>query len=73
MVEGNPVRMPIIELNIGKNKVSGFKGKLWFEFHPSYSDFRNIHESVILAKEAEFEKESAFSYEKSGSKHSLYG
>ena len=41
LVEGNPVRMPIIELNIGKNKVSGFKNKLWFEFHPDYSNFKN--------------------------------
>ena len=73
LVEGNPVRMPIIELNIGKNKVSGFKNKLWFEFYPDYSDFKNIDESIILAKEAEAEEAKGSSYEKSGERNSMFG
>jgi hypothetical protein len=73
LVDGNPVRMPIIELNIGKNKVSGFKNKLWFEFYPDYSDFRNIDESIILAKEAEAEASAGSKYEKSGERNSMFG
>ena len=73
MVEKNPVRMPIIEFNIGKNKVSGFKNKLFFEFYPDYSDFKGLDESIILAKEKEAEENMASSYERSGQRNSMYG
>jgi replicative DNA helicase len=33
-------RKPIIEMNIGKNKVTSFKSKIYFKFFPSSSDFR---------------------------------
>ena len=73
LVEGSPVRMPIIELSIGKNKVSGFKSKLWFEFYPNYSDFKSIDESIVIAKEAAAEDSKGSSYEKSGQKNSMFG
>ncbi|MAG39514.1 hypothetical protein CMI41_00920 [Candidatus Pacearchaeota archaeon] len=73
LVDGAPVRMPIIELSIGKNKVSGFKSKLWFEFYPDYSDFKNIDESIILAKEAEAEENTGTKYERPGERNSLFG
>lgn len=40
MKNGVPTRLPIVELNIGKNKISPFKSKLYFRFFPASSDFR---------------------------------
>lgn len=48
---GTPVRMPIVELNIGKNKISSFKSKLYFRFFPASSDFREQPLSVQTALE----------------------
>jgi len=55
------VRMPIIELNIGKNKITGFKERLYFEFYPACSDFAAIDEKIILSKmESEDEEQADF-------------
>ena len=44
------VRMPVIELSIGKNKITAFKNRLYFEFFPSASDFIGIDEQIILSR-----------------------
>ncbi len=44
-----PTRCPIIEINIGKNKITSFKSKLYFKFFPASSDFRAQPLEVALA------------------------
>lgn len=44
-----PVLMPIIELNISKNKVSTFKGSLYYKFYTNSSDFAEV--SAVAVKE----------------------
>lgn len=39
MVDGKPVPLPVIEMNIGKNKITAFKNRLFFNFWPESSDF----------------------------------
>lgn len=34
------VRRPVIELIVGKNKISSFKSSIYFKFHPAKSEFR---------------------------------
>jgi len=57
-VDGVPTRMPIIELDIGKNKVTSFKNKLYYNFYPASADFEMVPEGKIagLLRKAE-EKE----------------
>lgn len=43
------VKCPRISINITKNKVTGFKNKLWFDFYPAASDFLNIPEKKVSA------------------------
>ena len=47
--------MPRIEINIGKNKVTAFKNKLYFDFWPESSDFKCV-DIATVTKEAEEEK-----------------
>jgi len=46
-VDGQPTKLPIIELDIGKNKITSFKNKLYLNFYPSSSDFDGISETRI--------------------------
>lgn len=39
-------RMPRIEVIIGKNKISGFKGRIWLDFYPDCSDWAYVDESI---------------------------
>lgn len=48
-----PERRPIIELNVGKNKITSFKNKIYFKFFPSCSDFREHPIEVALALQEE--------------------
>jgi DNA primase len=48
-VSGKPTRMPIIELDIGKNKITSFKNRIYFNFYPSSSDFEGVPEKTIVA------------------------
>jgi hypothetical protein len=41
------VKLPVVELNIGKNKITAFKNKLYFRFFPSNSDFQHMNLSEI--------------------------
>ena len=51
------LRLPRIEMIIGKNKISSFKNSLYFDFYPASSDFIGIDESVI-AEEIQAAKEA---------------
>jgi DNA primase catalytic core len=48
-LNGQPELCPIIEMNIGKNKITAFKNRLWFHFYPSSSDFEGVEETHIAA------------------------
>lgn len=55
---------PRISIKIGKNKVSGFKNKLWFDFYPECSDFRGVSaedvaKDAVNAKKANMADDSA--------------
>lgn len=53
--EGNAVKMPRIMLNFGKNKISSYKGRQWYDFFPEQADFSFVEASVV--EETEKEKE----------------
>lgn len=36
----SPIKQPIFEVKIGKNKYSSFKGRLFFEFYPEFAMFQ---------------------------------
>ena len=48
--DGTPVKMPTVELEIGKNKITAFKNKLFFDFYPGNSDFVSVDEEIIRAR-----------------------
>lgn len=52
-LEGDTMRLPIVELDIGKNKITAFKERLYLEFFPSSSDFAGVDEAIILSRKAE--------------------
>jgi len=56
MVGTELIREPQVELNIGKNKITAFKNKLWFNFYPSCSDFVYVDEKIMEEKEAQVEE-----------------
>jgi len=43
-------RRPIIEMIVGKNKISSFKSSIYFKFHPPSSDFKPHPLDVALAE-----------------------
>lgn len=45
-------RLPTIELNIAKNKVSSFKGKLYLDFYPACSDFMGVSNGTVAERVA---------------------
>jgi DNA primase catalytic core len=48
-----PERRPIVEINIGKNKITSFKSKIYAKFFPASSDFRQHPIDVALAQQEE--------------------
>jgi replicative DNA helicase len=44
----NPIQLPRIEVNIGKNKITAFKNRLFFDFFPENSDFVCVDERVTM-------------------------
>ncbi len=50
---GTVKRMPRVEAIIGKNKVSEFKGSIWFDFFPASSDFAYVDPTVVEEEEKE--------------------
>jgi DNA primase len=56
MGSGGPERRPVIEMNIGKNKITSFKSKIYFKFFPAASDFRTQPLDVALALQEEAAK-----------------
>lgn len=51
-----PERRPIVEINIGKNKITSFKSSLYLKFFPASSDFRAQPLDTILAAREEMKK-----------------
>jgi DNA primase len=47
------VRMPTVELDIGKNKITAFKNRLYLDFFPSSSDFEEADMGAIAKRQAE--------------------
>lgn len=45
MNQDNPEKQPVFEAHIGKNKFGSFKGRLFFEFIPQMSYFREVPEA----------------------------
>jgi DNA primase len=41
-------RLPRLQMKITKNKITGFKGKLWLDFFPACSDFMGVVESTVF-------------------------
>lgn len=56
--EGNLRKLPIIEMNIGKNKISSFKSRLFYQFYPASSDFKQMPAEMIEAAQEEVRKTS---------------
>ena len=54
--EGNAVKMPRIMLDFGKNKISSYKGRQWYDFFPERADFNFVEASVVEETEKEKEK-----------------
>jgi replicative DNA helicase len=52
----DPKHMPRIEVIFGKNKISGFKGKIWLDFYPDSSDWSYVDTAVAQAEEQEKEE-----------------
>lgn len=64
--DGDVIRMPTIEMDIGKNKVTGFKNKLYFDFYPSCSDFIGVASDIATARmNVESDDEEDSFYDKS--------
>lgn len=40
--------LPRLSLKIGKNKVTGWKNKMWFDFYPESSNFRCLDEKQVF-------------------------
>jgi DNA primase catalytic core len=53
LVDGDFVPCPTIEVEISKNKITGYKGSLWYDFYPHCSDFVGVHEQEILRRNGE--------------------
>ena len=51
--------LPIIELNITKNKISDFKNKLWFKMFPASSNFKRKATQEMLQEVQQATNESA--------------
>jgi DNA primase catalytic core len=54
--ENSPVKMPRIMINYGKNKISPFKGRQWYDFYPEQSDFIYVEDSVMEEVEKQDEE-----------------
>jgi len=50
-----PIRRPIIEMIVGKNKISSFKSSIWLKFHPASSDFKPHPLDLALAAREQME------------------
>jgi len=51
MLQQELIRMPTVELNIGKNKITSFKNKIYFDFYPSSSDFAQADMNLIASRQ----------------------
>ncbi len=44
--DGTPMRMPRIHLDFGKNKITPYKGRQWYDFYPQYADLEYVESSI---------------------------
>jgi DNA primase catalytic core len=59
--EGNAMKMPRVMVNFGKNKISPYKGRQWYDFYPEQSDFVFVEDSIMEEVEKqEEEKKNRF-------------
>jgi DNA primase catalytic core len=65
VVDGQPEPCPTIELEIGKNKITGFKGSLYYDFFPYCSDFISVPEQQILFRQGKNGQEEVVDEEQS--------
>jgi len=56
MIDDNMVRKPVIEIDIQKNKISEFKGVLYYKFSPEYSKFYECGESEVRVWNREYDE-----------------
>lgn len=61
-------RKPTLEMIVGKNKVTSFKGSLWFDFHPASSLFLPVSEETVRRRAAEVEGPEANGHKWRGGK-----
>lgn len=62
--DNNGERLPIIEFQVGKNKITSFKDRMYFQFFPASSSFMGVSpEMVANWKRAEKEKQGSNSDE----------
>lgn len=54
---GEQVVLPRIELNIGKNKISDFKGTIYFDFWPASSDYRYVDQETVASDQQQMKEE----------------
>lgn len=54
--EGVPVKMPRLMVNFGKNKISPYKGRQWYDFYPEQSDFVYVEDSIMEEAEKKDEE-----------------
>lgn len=43
-------RYPTIQVRVGKNKITSFKGSLWMDFFPASSDFMSVDPQVVQSR-----------------------
>lgn len=70
------VYLPRVEVIIGKNKISDYKGSFFLDFWPASSDYRYVHQDIVLEaqsvmKEIRKEKDSKKSGYNGSSKKSF--
>lgn len=65
IVDGEEVRLPRIEMSIGKNKITSFKDKMYFDFYPASSMYRCCDRSVAEDELSSAEQVSRQSYDNS--------
>ena len=66
LTNNGPERKPIVELNVGKNKITSFKSKIYMKFFPSASDWREHPIDVALAAQQQVQEDKKKSYKSNG-------
>lgn len=65
---GSEVLLPRIEMLIDKNKISEYKGTLFFDFWPASSDYRHIDQEIVASDAKAIKEEQSSCKEDDGFK-----